>query len=237
MHRRVFAFDFDGTLAENGIVPQALQKALERLRTAGYALFLVTGRRYESIALGSFGDVFTGIVWENGAVLSHAAANEVCLPFGTLNPCLIEALEAAHVPLEHGRAIVATWTPHGETVRRILNVWGGEAVVVQNKGALMILPAGTAKGAGLERLLRLCGYSPRNLIAFGDAENDLSLLELGEFGVAVADAAGGRGDALNVNIVSTAIDTYAAGERPAAVIARGSGICTAHSSSHWMARP
>jgi hydroxymethylpyrimidine pyrophosphatase-like HAD family hydrolase len=188
MHRQVFAFDFDGTLAENGIVPQALQKTLERLRTAGYALFLVTGRRYESIALGSFGDVFTGIVWENGAVLSHAAAKQVSLPFGTLNPCLIERLEVAHVPLEHGRAIVATWTPHGETVRRILNAWGGEAMVVQNKGALMILPAGTAKGAGLEQLLRLCGYSPRNLVAFGDAENDLSLLELGEFGVAVADA-------------------------------------------------
>jgi hydroxymethylpyrimidine pyrophosphatase-like HAD family hydrolase len=188
MHRRVFAFDFDGTLAENGIVPQALQKALERLRTAGYVLFLVTGRRYGSIALGTFGSVFTGIVWENGAVLSHVAANQVSLPFGTLNPCLIEALEAADVPLEHGRAIVATWVPHGETVRRILNVWGGEAMVVQNKGALMILPSGAAKGAGLERLLRLCGFSPRNLVAFGDAENDLSLLELSEFGVAVADA-------------------------------------------------
>src|SRR5215213_3517286 len=95
MHQRVLAFDFDGTLAENGIVPQALQKALERLRTAAYALFLVTGRRYESIALGSFGDVFTGIVWENGAVLSHAAANQVSLAVGTLNPCLIQALEAA----------------------------------------------------------------------------------------------------------------------------------------------
>jgi hydroxymethylpyrimidine pyrophosphatase-like HAD family hydrolase len=188
MHRRVFAFDFDGTLAENGIVPQALQKALERLRTAGYALFLVTGRRYGSIALGTLGNVFTGIVWENGAVLSQAAANQVSLPFGTLDPRLIEALEAADVPLEHGRAIVATWTPHGETVRRVLNVWGGEAMVVQNKGALMILPAGTAKGAGLERLMQLCGYSPRNLVAFGDAENDLSLLELSEFGVAVADA-------------------------------------------------
>ena len=61
-------------------------------------------------------------------------------------------------------------------------------MVVQNKGALMILPSGASKGAGLERLLRLCGYSPRNLVAFGDAENDLSLLELGEFGVAVGDA-------------------------------------------------
>jgi hypothetical protein len=80
MHQRLLAFDLDGTLAENGIVPQDLQTALKHLRTAGYALFLVTGRRSESVALGPFGDVFAGIVWENGAVLSHAAANQVYLP-------------------------------------------------------------------------------------------------------------------------------------------------------------
>lgn len=51
----------------------------------------------------------------------------------------------------------------------------------------MILPAGAAKGSGLQRLLTICGFSPRNLVSFGDAENDLSLLTLGEYGVAVAD--------------------------------------------------
>ena len=100
----------------------------------------------------------------------------------------MEALEAAEVPLELGQASLSTWTPHEETIWRVVNEWGGEAVIAYNKGAVMILPAGTSKGAGLERLLGLCGYSPRNLVAFGDGENDLSLLELGEFGVAVADA-------------------------------------------------
>jgi len=188
MHRRVLAFDFDGTLAENGSVPPALQAALERLRSMGYILFLATGRRFGSIELGPLSHLFAGIVWENGAVLYHTATEEIYLPFGSVDSRLKEALKAAGVPLESGQAIVSTWTPHEETVWRVLNEWGGEAAVAYNKGAVMIMPAGTSKGAGLERLLGICGYSPRNLVAFGDGENDLSLLELGEFGVAVADA-------------------------------------------------
>lgn len=188
MHRRVLAFDFDGTLAENGIVAPELQQALERLRIGGYALFLVTGRQFERVDLGLLRDMFVGIVWENGALLHHMATGEVYLPFGKVNPDLVDALTTAGVPLEHGRAIVSTWEPYGEIVWRTVHQWGGDAVVVNNKGAVMILPAGAAKGTGLERLLWICGFSPRNLVSFGDAENDLSLLALGEFGVAVGDA-------------------------------------------------
>lgn len=182
------AFDFDGTIAENGIVPSGLQVALERLHSMRFVLFMATGRRYGSVDFGPIRSLFTGIVWENGAVLYHTATDEVYLPFGCVDPQLIGALKAADVPLETGQAIASTWTPHEATVWRVVNEWGTEVMIANNKGAVMILPAGTSKGAGLERLLGLCGYSPRNLFAFGDGENDLSLLELGEFGVAVSDA-------------------------------------------------
>lgn len=188
MHRRILAFDFDGTLAENGVVPPQLSTALERLYAAGYVLFLVTGRLTKSVSLGALGGLFTGIVWENGAVLYDSANHETHFPFRQVDRRLVEALVAADVPLEHGQAIVSTWFPHIETVWRVINEWGGDAAVINNKGAVMILPAGAAKGAGLERLLTICGFSPRNLVSFGDAENDLSMLSLGEFGVAVADA-------------------------------------------------
>ena len=105
MYRRILAFDFDGTLAENGIVPPALRTALKKLRAAGYVLFLVTGRRFGDAELGPLGDIFAGIVWENGAVLHHTATDEVYLPFGHIDPRLVEALKMAGVPLEHGRAI------------------------------------------------------------------------------------------------------------------------------------
>jgi hypothetical protein len=188
MYRCVLAFDFDGTLAEEGVVPPALQTALEQLRTAGYVLFLVTGRPLGDAQLGPLKDLFAGIVWENGAVLHHTNSDEIYLPFGHVDPHLLAAMEAAGVPLERGRAIVSTTTSHGETVWHVLSEWGGDAVITHTRGLVRVLPPGAAKGAGLEHLLGLCCFSPRNLVSFGNGEADLSLLQLGETGVAVADA-------------------------------------------------
>jgi HAD superfamily hydrolase (TIGR01484 family) len=188
MYRRVMAFDFDGTLAVDGHVPPEIETALDRCRASGHILFLVTGRRFESVTLGRLGDLFAGIVWENGAVLAHAASGETYLPFGQLDTRLLKAIEEAGIPFERGLAIAATWIPHDQALWRILSAHGGSTSIEYNKSAVMVLPPGATKGAGLERLLTLCGLSPRNLAAFGDAENDLSMLTLAEVSVAVADA-------------------------------------------------
>lgn len=188
MYRRVMAFDFDGTLAINGDVPPEVESALARCRDSGHVLFLVTGRRYETVQLGYLGSLFAGIVWENGAVLSHTASSETYLPFGQLDARLLKAIEEAGIPFDRGLAIAATWTPHDQALWRILSAHGGSASVEYNKGAVMVLPPGATKGSGLERLLALCGLSPRNLAAFGDAENDLSMMTLAEVSVAVGDA-------------------------------------------------
>ncbi|MBI4401554.1 MAG: HAD-IIB family hydrolase [Nitrospirae bacterium] len=188
MYRRVMAFDFDGTLAQDGVVPPELESALERCRALGHALFLVTGRRFETVSLGRLGELFTGVVWENGAVLAHTATGEVFLPFGQINPHLLKALEEAAVPFERGLAIAATWMPHDQMVWQVLSAHGGGASVEYNKGAVMLVPPGVSKGPGLERLLTICGFSVHNLAAFGDAENDQSLLTLAEVAVAVGDA-------------------------------------------------
>jgi hypothetical protein len=188
MYRRVLAFDFDGTLAVEGRVAPALETALEQCRNNGHVLFLATGRRYETVTLGRLGKLFTGIVWENGAVLSHTASGEIYLPFGQLNPGLLKAMEEAGVPFERGLAIAATWTPHDRVLWRAIRAHGGSSTIEYNKGAVMVLPPGASKGTGLERLLALCGFSPRNLAAFGDAENDLSMLMLAEVAIVVGDA-------------------------------------------------
>ncbi|HVO31752.1 MAG TPA: HAD hydrolase family protein, partial [bacterium] len=54
--------------------------------------------------------------------------------------------------------------------------------------ALMVVPAGASKGHGLYVALGVLGISHHNAIAFGDAENDHSLLEGCELGIAVANA-------------------------------------------------
>lgn len=188
MYRRVLAFDFDGTLAVNGAVSPEVETALEQCRAGGHVLFLVTGRRHDTVSLGRLADLFAGIVWENGAVLSHTASGETYLPFGQLDRRLLKAIEDAGIPFERGLAIAATWTPHDQALWRILSTHGGTTSIEYNKGAVMVLPPGATKGSGLERLLALCGLSPRNLAAFGDAENDLSMLTLAEVSVAVGDA-------------------------------------------------
>src|SRR5512146_1068754 len=188
MYRRVMAFDFDGTLAVNGTVPSEVEKALEQCRASGHVLFLVTGRRFETVTLGHLGTLFDGIVWENGAVLAHAASGETYLPFGQLDARLLKAIEEAGIPFDRGLAIAATWTPYDQVLWRILSSQGSTTSIEYNKGAVMVLPPGATKGSGLERLLALCGLSPRNLAAFGAAENESSMLTLAEVAVTVADA-------------------------------------------------
>ncbi len=102
MRQKVLAFDYDGTIAEDGKLPQAIVEALQQLHLEGCALFLVTGRKYASVDLGSLRGLFRGVVWENGAVLDPPGTGEVYLPFGYLEPRLWNALESARVELEHG---------------------------------------------------------------------------------------------------------------------------------------
>jgi hypothetical protein len=60
--------------------------------------------------------------------------------------------------------------------------------LVRNRGALMLLPPGVSKGTGLLEALAELGISPHSAVAVGDAENDHSLVESCELGVAVANA-------------------------------------------------
>src|SRR3972149_5419010 len=164
-YHRVLAFDFDGTLAENGSVPPALRTGLERLCAQGYVLFAATSRLFGAAPLNSLLPWLSGIVWENGAVLHHTATDEVYLPFGHIDPRLVEALHEAGVPLTRGQAIVSTTLQHHKAVWQVLNECGGGAKVATHKGQLLISPPGTTMGAGLEKLLDVCDYSPRNLVS------------------------------------------------------------------------
>ena len=65
---------------------------------------------------------------------------------------------------------------------------GLDCQLVRNRSVLMILPAGVTKGTGLLEALAVVGLSRHNAIGLGDAENDHSLLDVCEVGVAVANA-------------------------------------------------
>lgn len=188
-HLIVIASDLDGTLAEAGHVPQQVFKMLREAKTAGLNLILVTGRTLDNfLAEGPFADLCEAIVAENGAVVYFPRRDAVLLPFGRLDPLLLQRLEALSVPLERGMAIVATHEPHDRDVLKALRESKSGANMEYNLNSVMVLPQGATKGSGLLYALRELGYSPRNVVACGDAENDRSLFEVAELAAAVSNA-------------------------------------------------
>jgi hydroxymethylpyrimidine pyrophosphatase-like HAD family hydrolase len=184
------ATDYDGTLAHNGLVSPETVVALEQLRATGRKLILVTGRELDDL-LRVFPQIelFDRVVAENGALLYTPATREAH-PLGEPPPeAFITALRAANVaPLSVGRVIVATWHPNETLVLKAIRDLGLEHQVIFNKGAVMVLPPGLNKAAGLSAALAQLGLSPHNVVGVGDAENDHAFMSVCECSVAVANA-------------------------------------------------
>ncbi|RIK46842.1 MAG: phosphoglycolate phosphatase [Chloroflexi bacterium] len=190
MRYHVLACDFDGTLAEDGHVPEPVLEALGRVRASGRALILVTGRVFDELAF-TFPqlDLFDLLVIENGAVLAWPETREQQPLARPVPPEFVQELIARGVkPLTTGHVVAATWHPHETTIVRAIFDLGLDLHLSFNKGAVMVLPSGVNKASGLAAALNALGYSPRNTIAVGDAENDLCMFDLVECGVAVANA-------------------------------------------------
>jgi hydroxymethylpyrimidine pyrophosphatase-like HAD family hydrolase len=63
--------------------------------------------------------------------------------------------------------------------------------LVENRGALMLLPAGISKGTGLKIALFGLGVSAADVLAIGDAENDFDLLDACGWSACPENARGG----------------------------------------------
>jgi hydroxymethylpyrimidine pyrophosphatase-like HAD family hydrolase len=190
MRYLALACDYDGTLAKNNHVADKTTAALERLRTSGRKLILVTGRRLDEL-LGHFPrvDLFDRVVAENGALLYRPATREE-KPLASPPPeKFLQALRDRGVqPLSTGRVVVATWKPHETAALEAIRDLGLDLWVAFNRGAVMMLPSGVTKATGLAAALNELGVSPRNVAGIGDAENDHSFLKLCECSAAVANA-------------------------------------------------
>ncbi|MDB5051338.1 MAG: phosphoglycolate phosphatase [Fibrobacteres bacterium] len=190
MRYHALATDYDGTLAHHGAVSAATLEAMRRLKASGRKLILVTGRILEDLlAVFPETDLFDCLVVENGAVVVRPGTGEERI-LGTPPPeAFATALrERGVTPLGRGKVILATWEPHEEAVLETIREFGLEYQVIFNKGAVMILPGGVNKAAGLSQALQELGLSRHNLVAVGDAENDNAMLDAAECAVAVANA-------------------------------------------------
>jgi hydroxymethylpyrimidine pyrophosphatase-like HAD family hydrolase len=184
-----FAFDYDGTIAEDGKVDEATVAALQRLKAAGRKVLLVTGRELPDLQrVFPQLEVFDVIVVENGALLYLPSTGEE-RPLGPPPPVeFIAALRRREVPLSVGRSIVATWQPNETKVLDAIQELGLEWQIIFNKGAVMCLPPGVNKASGLAAALELLELSALNVVATGDAENDHAFITACGCAVAVANA-------------------------------------------------
>lgn len=204
MIRRYLAFacDYDGTIAVEGRVDASTLAALERAKRAGWRLVLVTGRALDDLTR-VFGPVqtFDRIVAENGALLFTPSSGTARVLAASPPPEFAAELRRRGVtPLSTGQVIVATDRANQQivadvirgrslrvqmslNVERILNL-----EMILNKGALMVLPSGVDKASGLKAALADLGLTPEQTVGVGDAENDLTFLDMCGYAVAVSNA-------------------------------------------------
>lgn len=185
MYARVLACDFDGTGATEGRLAPEVHDELVAARAAGIVTLLVTGRVLEDLRLGEvdFG-AFDAVVAENGALIWFPATDRLIQLGVAPPPAFLGRLRAVGAPFHVGAVIVGTWEGHAAQALQLIREEGVDLQLVFNRAAVMLLPTGVNKAVGVRRALAELGRSAHNMVAFGDAENDLPLFALAEIAVA-----------------------------------------------------
>lgn len=211
MRYHALVCDYDGTIAAHGAVDAETLAALERVRSTGRKLILVTGRELDDLLkVFPHPQIFDRIVAENGALLYRPSAKEELLLAEPAPEKLYTLLRDRGVtPLSRGRAIIATWEPHETEALAAIRDLSLETQVIFNKGAVMMLPPGVNKATGLRAALEELNLSPHNTAGVGDAENDHAFLALCECSISVANA---------LSSIKERTDFVTHGERGAGVI-------------------
>jgi hydroxymethylpyrimidine pyrophosphatase-like HAD family hydrolase len=190
MRYLALATDYDGTIAQDGVVDPPTIAALEQLRDAGCAIVLATGRDMEELSRCMARlDLFDLVAAENGALLHRPATGDEWALAEPPSDAFVACLRESGVdPLRVGRCIVATTTANLPLVQRAIEQAGHGLGIVLNKHSLMVLPRGVDKASGAAAALERLGIPPAQTVAVGDAENDLPLLRLCGMKAAVANA-------------------------------------------------
>jgi HAD superfamily hydrolase (TIGR01484 family) len=190
MRYLALASDYDGTLAQDGVVASAAIQALERLIHSGRKLILVTGRELPDLqSVFPRLDLFERVVAENGALLYNPATREKQTLAERPAQSFLDDLRSRGIAnMSVADVIIGTWHPYERHAIEAIRESGLELQIIFNKDAVMILPSGVNKMTGLSAALRELKLSRHNVIGIGDAENDHAFLENCECSVAVANS-------------------------------------------------
>jgi hypothetical protein len=185
MYCRVLACDFDGTGAVNGRLAPEVSSVLAAARSAGFVTLLVTGRVLEDLYAAALNfELFDAVVAENGALVWLRALGRT-IQLGTPPPDdFLAELRRLRIAYHAGAVIVGTSDRHAGELLGLIRRFAMASQLIFNRDAMMVLPSGVDKAVGVLRALAELRRSERSMIAFGDAENDRSLMEMAEVAVA-----------------------------------------------------
>ena len=187
MYCRAIACDFDGTGATDGLLAPELSAALEAARIKGIVTVLATGRVLEDVqaACGNFSP-FDAVVAENGGVIWLCDLKRT-IQIGRPPPDhLLGERRSACIPFHTEAVMIGTGDRQAVQILELIRRFGVDRQLSFNRKGLMLVPVGVNKAVGVRRALEELGRSERNLIAFGEAENDVPLLLAAEVGIARA---------------------------------------------------
>lgn len=190
MYFLALATDYDGTIAQDGLVDAAMIAALERFRETARRVILVTGRELPDLKR-VFPDLklFDRVVAENGGLLYDPASETERVLAPSPPDALVARLRKHDIaPLSVGQSIVATREPHEKAALAAIQELGLEYQIIFNKGAVMLLPSGVNKATGLAAAIAELGLSAHNVVGVGDAENDHAFMRACGCSAAVANA-------------------------------------------------
>jgi hypothetical protein len=104
MRYHALATDYDGTIAEHGIVSERCLDALRRLKESKRRLVLVTGRELDDLCrVFPQCELFDAIVVENGAVFFDPSNRETIVLAPRPPAALVRTLGERGVPVSVGR--------------------------------------------------------------------------------------------------------------------------------------
>ena len=185
----MLACDYDGTVADDGVILPDTLDALIKLKHAGWTMGLVTGREFaDLLEVCDRLDIFDMVVAENGGLILFPNTGGVVELTSPPSADLMTELSRRQVPFSSGRVIVATGNAYAKQVESVIRELGLELEIIYNKGSAMILPAGVNKATGLEAGVGRMRLEMGEVVGVGDAENDQPFLDACGLSVAVANA-------------------------------------------------
>ncbi|XP_016537650.1 endoribonuclease YBEY, chloroplastic isoform X2 [Capsicum annuum] len=180
--------DMDGTLLNSkSQISSTTADALREATSRGVKVVIATGKTRPAV-ITLFKSV--GLAGKDGIVseVSPGVFVQGLLVYGTqgreisrrnLDPVVCREKV---IFLDTVEGVSTTLRPHW------VEAIGDNASVVQAQSDILeIVPPGTSKGSGVKILLDHLGVSPKEIMAIGDGENDVEMLELASLGVALSN--------------------------------------------------